>query len=82
MKSNLRVALVAGYVLALSGGAAYAATITDIISFTASGFGAGAPVDPVIGTFTITLDPTVDNFSWDQRCGEQHKHPRWRHALF
>jgi hypothetical protein len=63
MKSNLRVALVAGYVLALSGGAAYAATITDIISFTASGFGAGAPVDPVIGTFTITLDPTVDNFA-------------------
>jgi hypothetical protein len=62
MKSKLS-ALVTGYVLALSGGAAYAATITDIINFTASGFEAGAPVDPVIGSFTITLDPTVDNFA-------------------
>jgi hypothetical protein len=63
MKSKLSAALVTGYVLAQSGGAAYAATITDIISFTASGFEAGAPVDPVIGSFTITLDPTVDNFA-------------------
>jgi hypothetical protein len=36
MKSKLRAALVAGCVLALSGGAAYAATITDITNFTAS----------------------------------------------
>jgi hypothetical protein len=63
MKSKLSAALVAGCVLALSGGAAYAATITDIINFTASGFEAGAPVDPVIGSFTITLDPTVDNLA-------------------
>ena len=50
MKAKLSAALVAGCVLALSGGAAYAATITDIINFTASGFEAGAPVDPVIGS--------------------------------
>jgi hypothetical protein len=64
MKSKLSAALAAAScVLALSVGATYAATITDIINFTASGFEAGAPVDPVIGTFTITLDPTVDNFA-------------------
>jgi hypothetical protein len=38
---------------------ASAATITDIITFTASGFEAGAPVDPVIGSFTVTFDPTA-----------------------
>ena len=38
---------------------ARAATITETINFTASGFLAGAPVNPVIGSFTITLDPTV-----------------------
>ena len=46
--------------LGLGAGPANAATITETINFTASGFGAGAPVDPVIGAFTITLDPTVD----------------------
>ena len=59
MKLKISSALVAGYALALSGGAAYAATITETINFTASGFLAGAPVNPVIGFFTITLDPTV-----------------------
>jgi hypothetical protein len=49
--------------LSVSLAPARAATITDIINFTASGFEAGAPVDPVIGSFTITLDPTVDNFA-------------------
>jgi hypothetical protein len=68
MKSKLSAALVAGCVLALSGGVAYAATITNIITFTASGFFVSpyhpnAPVDPVIGSFTITLDPTVDNLA-------------------
>jgi hypothetical protein len=37
----------------------HAATITETVNFTASGFGAGAPVDPVIGSFTFTFDPTV-----------------------
>ena len=37
-----------------------AATITETINFTASGFQTGAPVDPVIGAFTITLDPTIN----------------------
>ena len=46
--------------LGLGAGPANAATITETINFTASGFGAGAPVDPVMGSFTITLDPTVD----------------------
>src|SRR5215813_9582359 len=59
MKSKLNAALVAGCVLAPSGGAAYAAMITETINFTASGFLAGAPVNPVIGSFTITLDPAV-----------------------
>ena len=47
-------------ILALGAGPVSAATITETINFTASGFGAGAPVDPVMGSFTITLDPTVD----------------------
>ena len=39
---------------------ANATTITETIDFTASGFTpSGAPVDPVIGSFTITLDPTM-----------------------
>jgi hypothetical protein len=37
---------------------ANAAVITETIDFTARGF-IGAPVDPVIGSFTITLDPAV-----------------------
>jgi hypothetical protein len=49
--------------VALSSGAtktANAATITETVDFTASSFlTAGAPVDPVIGSFTITLDPAV-----------------------
>ena len=48
-------------ILALGAGPANATTITETINFTASGFQpAGAPVDPVMGSFTITLDPTVD----------------------
>ena len=46
--------------LGLGAGPVSAATITETINFTASSFSAGAPVDPVIGAFTITLDPTVD----------------------
>jgi hypothetical protein len=49
--------------MALTLAPARAATITDIIDFTASGFEPGAPVDPVTGSFTITFDPTVQNFT-------------------
>ena len=53
--------IVAIGLLALGTGPANATTITETINFTASGFQpAGAPVDPVMGSFTITLDPTVD----------------------
>ena len=38
---------------------AHANAVTETIDFTARGFLAGAPVDPVMGSFTITLDPTV-----------------------
>lgn len=38
---------------------ASAATVTDLVTFSASGFSAGAPVDPVVGSFTITFDPAV-----------------------
>ncbi|MDQ7246814.1 VPLPA-CTERM sorting domain-containing protein [Dongia sedimenti] len=30
-----------------------------MISFSATGFNAGAPIDPVVGSFTITYDPAV-----------------------
>jgi hypothetical protein len=62
MKSKLGAVLAAaGCALALSVASAKAATITETINFTASGFQPpGAPVDPVMGSFTITLDPTVD----------------------
>jgi hypothetical protein len=62
MKSKLGAVLAAaGCALALSVGGAKAVTITKTINFTASGFQpAGAPVDPVMGSFIITLDPTVD----------------------
>ena len=46
--------------LGLGAGPVSAATITETINCTASGFGAGAPVDPAMGSFTITLVPTVD----------------------
>jgi hypothetical protein len=48
---------------------ASADTITETINFTASGFrdvnhpGVSVPVDPVIGSFTITLDPTISTTS-------------------
>jgi hypothetical protein len=45
--------------LSVSLAPARAAMITETIDFTARGFLAGAPVDPVIGSFTITLDPAV-----------------------
>jgi len=40
---------------------ASASLITETIDFTASGFLAGAPQDPVSGSFTLTFDPTVDS---------------------
>src|SRR5215472_8743501 len=65
MKSMTLGALAFAGALALaSTGAAKpanATTITETISFTASVFLTSplAPVDPVIGAFTITLDPTI-----------------------
>jgi hypothetical protein len=48
-------------ILALDVGPANTTTITETINFTASGFQpAGAPVNPVTGSFTITLDPSVN----------------------
>jgi hypothetical protein len=62
MKSKLGAMLAAaGCALAVSIAGTKAATITETINFTASGFQpAGAPVNPVTGSFTITLDPTVN----------------------
>lgn len=39
---------------------AQATNITEHVTFTASGLGAGAPVDPVTGSFSVTFDPTQD----------------------
>jgi hypothetical protein len=55
----LRSWVAAACILALGTGPANAITITETINFTASDFLAGAPVDPVIGSFTITFDPTT-----------------------
>jgi hypothetical protein len=41
---------------------AVADLITRTFSFTGSGFGPAAPVDPVFGSFTVSFDPTVTNF--------------------
>jgi hypothetical protein len=51
--------IAAACVLALGAGPANAAMITETIDFTATGFLASAPVNPVTGSFTITLDPAV-----------------------
>jgi hypothetical protein len=62
MKLKINAALVSALcatALSVSLAPARAETITDIITFTASGFDAGAPVDPVTGSFTITFDPTA-----------------------
>src|SRR6516162_5595661 len=68
-KSRTLVAFASALALAATGAdkPANATTITETISFTASGFSnssgtpfPAAPVDPVIGSFTITLDPTID----------------------
>lgn len=46
----------------VTGGAANAALVHDLVTFTASGFtsafGQPVPTDPVTGSFTITFDPT------------------------
>jgi hypothetical protein len=43
-------------------GVASADLITRTFSFTGSGFGPTAPVDPVFGSFIVSFDPTVTNF--------------------
>ena len=37
---------------------AHADMMSYYVTFSASGFPTGAPVDPVVGSFTITFDPT------------------------
>jgi LPXTG-motif cell wall-anchored protein len=67
MKSMTLGALAFACALALaSTGAAKpakASTITETVDFTASGFGrpggAAPPADPVLGSFTVTFDPTI-----------------------
>src|ERR1700722_7769115 len=53
--------LIAGAVT-FAAGAANAALVNDLVTFTASGFtsafGQPVPTDPVTGSFTITFDPT------------------------
>jgi hypothetical protein len=53
--------LVAGGAL-MGAGAAKAALVNDLVTFTGSGitsaFGQAVPTDPVTGSFTITFDPT------------------------
>lgn len=59
LQSVLGIALLGAF------GATSAATITDNVSFTATGFtsiGGPVPTDPVTGSFTITFDPT-QNYS-------------------
>jgi hypothetical protein len=46
----------AACILALTTGPANATAITETINFTAGGF-AGAPIDPVVGSVTLTFDP-------------------------
>ena len=41
----------------MTGPAAHAAAITQTYKFTVSGFGAGAPDDPISGSATVTFDP-------------------------
>src|ERR1700722_17540256 len=54
--------LVAGGAL-MGAGAAKAALVNDLVTFTGSGitsaFGQAVPTDPVTGSFTITFDPTL-----------------------
>jgi hypothetical protein len=39
--------------------ASVAGTVSDLVTFSANTFSAGAPTDPVTGSFTITFDPTM-----------------------
>ena len=49
-------ACVLGFILSVCSAPAQAAPITLNYDFTASGFGPGAPVDPVVGSFSVTFD--------------------------
>ena len=63
MKSKLSATFaVAGCVLLLGVGTASASLVTETISFTATNFfpPGAAPVDPVMGSVTVTFDPTVN----------------------
>ena len=49
-------------VLGLAVAPAHASIITLNYDFTATGFGVGAPVDPVVGSFSVTFDNASDVF--------------------
>jgi hypothetical protein len=61
-KSTLLLGPLVAGAIALGVGAANAAIVSDLVTFTASGFtsafGQTVPTDPVTGSFTITFDPT------------------------
>ena len=56
------------FALAISSVTAKANTITLNYDFSASGFGIGAPVDPVTGSFSVTFDADA-NFIGDETSG-------------
>ena len=67
MKMNSKVLSISTAIAILTaacGTAVNASTTTFDVSFSASNFfPAGAPKDPVIGSFTVTFDPTINYFT-------------------
>jgi hypothetical protein len=63
-RSSRRVAVVlAACLLVVATSVSHASVVTQSYTFSFSGFGAGAPVDPWTGSFTVTYDPSVFNVS-------------------
>ena len=58
----LRLPALVVFTLGLSVGPAQAALVNLSYDFVASGFGPGAPVDPVTGTFAVTFDDATSLF--------------------
>ena len=59
----LSIAAAIAILTATCGTAVNASTTSLQVSFSAANFFPAAPVDPVIGSFTITFDPTVNYFT-------------------
>ena len=62
MPAKRKVVALVLVLLALGTSRAEAEPITLSYGFIASGFGSGAPVDPVTGAFTITFDNSTNHF--------------------